>query len=73
MVTGHNSAEGVSVNQPAKLAAFEGHYDSMKVADMYLLGIVNQDKQTVSGIKIPGGTTEYNKPKYLKGFWPVKK
>jgi cytochrome bd ubiquinol oxidase subunit I len=55
LVTGHKSANGVAVNQPAKLAAFEGHYDSMKVADMYLFGYVNNGKQTVSGIKIPGG------------------
>ncbi len=55
LVSGHKSANGVAVNQPAKLAAFEGHYDSMKVADMYLFGYVNQEKQTVSGLKIPGG------------------
>jgi len=55
LVTGHKSAEGISVNQPAKLAAFEGHYDSMKVADMYLIGYVNQDKQLAIGLKIPGG------------------
>ena len=55
MVTGHKSANGVAVNQPAKLAAFEGHYDSMTVADMYLFGYVNNEKQTVSGVKIPGG------------------
>lgn len=55
LVTGHHSANGVAVNQPAKLAAFEGHYDSMKAADMYLLGHVNNEKQTVSGIKVPGG------------------
>jgi len=55
LVTGHKSANGVAINQPAKLAAFEGHYDSMKVADMYLFGNVNQEKQTVSGLKIPGG------------------
>lgn len=55
LVSGHKSANGVAVNQPAKLAAFEGHYDSMKVADMYLFGHVNQEKQTVSGLKIPGG------------------
>ena len=55
LVTGHKSAQGVSVNQLAKLAAFEGHYDSMKVADMYLFGYVDQVKKTVSGIKIPGG------------------
>lgn len=57
LVTGHNSADGVSKNQPAKLASFEGHYDSLKVADMYLFGYVNQDKKTVSGLKIPGGLT----------------
>ena len=57
LVTGHKSANGVAINQPAKLAAFEGHYDSMKVADMYLFGYVDQNKQTVSGLKIPGGLT----------------
>ncbi|MBK8089032.1 MAG: cytochrome ubiquinol oxidase subunit I [Chitinophagaceae bacterium] len=55
LVTGHHSANGVAVNQPAKLAAFEGHYDSLKAGDMYLFGKVNQEKQTVSGLKIPGG------------------
>jgi cytochrome d ubiquinol oxidase subunit I len=57
LLTGHNSADGVSKNQPAKLAAFEGHYDSLKVADMYLFGYVNQEKKTVSGLKIPRGLT----------------
>ncbi len=57
LLTGHNSADGVSKNQPAKLAAFEGHYDSLKVANMYLFGFVNQEKKTVSGLKIPGGLT----------------
>lgn len=55
LVTGHKSANGVAVNQPAKLAAFEGHYDSMRVGDMYLFGYVNQKEKTVSGVKIPGG------------------
>lgn len=55
LVTGHHSANGVAVNQPAKLAAFEGHYDSTDVADMYLLGYVNNDQQKVTGVKIPGG------------------
>jgi cytochrome d ubiquinol oxidase subunit I len=57
LVTGHGSASGVAVNQPAKLAAFEGHYDSLAVADMYLFGWVNDDKQTVTGVKIPKGLT----------------
>ncbi len=52
---GHSSAEGVAVNQPAKLAAFEGHFDSLAVADMYLLGWVNKESQEVAGLKVPGG------------------
>lgn len=55
LVAGHRSADGVAENQPAKLAAIEGHYDSLARADMYLLGWVNQEKKQVSGIKIPGG------------------
>jgi cytochrome bd ubiquinol oxidase subunit I len=57
LVTGHGSASGVAVNQPAKLASFEGHYDSLAVADMYLFGWVNDEKQTVTGVKIPKGLT----------------
>lgn len=53
--TGHQSAEGVAKNQPAKLAAMEGHYEKSAPADMYIMGWVDQDKQEVSGIKIPGG------------------
>jgi cytochrome d ubiquinol oxidase subunit I len=57
LFTGHRSADGVSRNQPAKLAAFEGHYDSLAVADMYLMGWVNNHKQQVTGISIPKGLT----------------
>jgi cytochrome d ubiquinol oxidase subunit I len=57
LVSGDGSANGVAVNQPAKLASFEGHYDSLAVADMYLFGWVNDDKQTVTGLKIPKGLT----------------
>ena len=55
LFTGHRSAEGVAHNQPAKLAALEGHFDSLAVADMYLLGWVNKETQEVNGIKVPGG------------------
>ncbi len=55
LAVGHRSADGVADNQPAKLAALEGHFDSLGVADMYLLGWVNKEKQTVNGLKIPGG------------------
>lgn len=55
LFTGHKSAEGVAKNQPAKLAALEGHFDSSAKADMYLVGWVNKKTQTTTGIKIPGG------------------
>jgi len=55
LATGHKSADGVAVNQPAKLAALEGHYDSSAAADMYLLGWVDNKNQKVTGLKIPGG------------------
>lgn len=55
LVTGHKSANGVAENQPAKLAAFEGHYPESAPADLYLLGWVDKESQTVKGIKLPGG------------------
>ncbi|MEN9977028.1 MAG: hypothetical protein RIR36_1188 [Bacteroidota bacterium] len=55
LVSGHSSADGVAVNQPAKLAALEGHYDSLAVADMYILGWVDQRQEKTSGVKLPGG------------------
>jgi cytochrome bd ubiquinol oxidase subunit I len=55
LVVGSISADGVARNQPAKLAAMEGHFDSLSRADMYLIGFVNTKKQSTTGIKIPGG------------------
>ena len=55
LFTGHQSAEGVAINQPAKLAAFEGHFEKEAPADLYLMGWVDKKNQEVSGIKIPGG------------------
>jgi len=55
LVTGHSSADGVAENQPAKLAALEGHYEASGPADMYLFGWVNDETQEVTGLKIPGG------------------
>jgi len=52
--SGHASAVGVAENQPAKLAALEGHYTTGP-GDLYLLGWVNNDTQEVTGVKIPGG------------------
>jgi cytochrome bd ubiquinol oxidase subunit I len=53
LLTGHSSAQGIARNQPAKLAAFEGHYET-KPADLYLFGWVNDSKQEIIGVKIPG-------------------
>lgn len=55
LFVGHSSAVGVSKNQPAKLAAFEAHYDSSAIADLYLFGWVDDKNQKVDfAIKIPG-------------------
>ncbi len=55
LFTGHQSAEGVSENQPAKLAAMEGHFDASAPADLYLFGWVDKENQKVTGLKITGG------------------
>ncbi len=55
LFTGHRSADGVAVNQPAKLAALEGHFEATAPADMYLFGWVDKEDQKVTGLKIPGG------------------
>lgn len=71
LVAGHSSADVVYKYQPAKLAALEGHYDSMAVADMFLLGYVDQKNQKVTGIRIPGGLsflTQYDFKKPVKGL-----
>ena len=51
--SGHDSAVGVSQNQPAKLAAFEAHY-ATGPAPLYLFGWVNEKGEKVEfGIAIP--------------------
>ncbi|PWB76104.1 cytochrome ubiquinol oxidase subunit I [candidate division GN15 bacterium] len=54
LVSGHSSAQNVAENQPAKLAAFEGHYPSAAPADMYLFGWVDEANGAVHGVKLPG-------------------
>ncbi len=55
LFTGHQSAIGISENQPVKLAAFEAHYDSLASGDLYLFGWVNEESQKVDfGLAIPG-------------------
>jgi cytochrome d ubiquinol oxidase subunit I len=53
-VTGHTSAQGVGKNQPAKLAAFEGLYETTSNAPLTLVGWVDEKNEKVDGIQIPG-------------------
>jgi cytochrome d ubiquinol oxidase subunit I len=67
LISGHQSADGVAVNQPAKLAAFEGHFEKESPGDLYILGWVNKETQEVHGIKLPGGLSflvhwDFNEP-----------
>lgn len=55
LLSGHSSADGVAVNQPAKLAAMEGHYEKSAPADLYLLGWVDKKEEKVTGLAVPGG------------------
>jgi len=55
LLSGHSSADGVAVNQPAKLAAMEGHYEKSAPAELYLLGWVDNENQKVTGLGVPGG------------------
>ena len=50
LLSGHSSADGVAKNQPAKLAALEGHYDKSAPADLYLFGWVDNETQKVTGL-----------------------
>jgi cytochrome d ubiquinol oxidase subunit I len=71
LFTGHKSADGVAVNQPAKLAALEGHYKQNAAADLYILGWVDQKNEKVFGLKVPGGLSfllHQNFKKPVKGL-----
>jgi len=53
LATGHISAQGVGRNQPAKLAAFEGLYQTTSNAPLVLLGWVDEPHERVVGLKLP--------------------
>ncbi len=56
--TGHSSAATVAETQPAKLAAFEAHFENDEPAALWLFGWVNEAEQEVNfGIAIPGLTS----------------
>ncbi len=54
LFSGHDSAVVVSQTQPAKLAAYEGHYDALGPAPLYLFGWVDEKKQQTHGVAVPG-------------------
>ena len=53
-VSGHLSAQSVAKNQPAKLAAFEGLYNTTSNAPLVLAGFVDEKNERVVGISVPG-------------------
>ena len=55
LVSGHTQANTVSRTQPAKLAAFEGHFKTGP-GTMYLFGLPDEEEQVVRfGVGITGG------------------
>ncbi len=52
IVTGHASAMYVIENQPAKMAAFEGHYETGEL-EIHVAGWVDENSQEVSSISVP--------------------
>jgi cytochrome d ubiquinol oxidase subunit I len=55
LVSGHSQANNVYEYQPAKLAAFEGHFQTGR-GDMSLIGLPDEEEERVRfNIAIPGG------------------
>lgn len=54
LISADSTARGVAVNQPAKLAAMEGVYQTHQSTPLTLIGWVDTANQTVKGIQIPG-------------------
>jgi cytochrome d ubiquinol oxidase subunit I len=56
LLSGHSQAINVAQTQPAKLAAFEGHFNTIEGgAPIYLWGIPSEEQERVhAGIAIPG-------------------
>jgi cytochrome d ubiquinol oxidase subunit I len=80
LVSGHDSGKGVAQNQPAKLAAFEGHYADGAPGDMYLFGWVDEGQERVRmGVAVPGMLSYLTKGsasaplKGLKAFPPEER
>ena len=53
LVTGHMSGQQVGKYQPAKMAAFEGLYETQKGAPLGVIGYVDTKEQKVHGLEVP--------------------
>ena len=53
ILSGDSSARGVAKNQPAKLAGFEGLYQTTSNAPLALFGYVDEQNQKVIGLQVP--------------------
>lgn len=53
-LTGHDSMKGLMNTQPEKMAAMEGHYETMSDAPLYLFGWVDEEEREVYGVKANG-------------------
>jgi cytochrome d ubiquinol oxidase subunit I len=54
LASGHRSARVVVEHQPAKLAAFEGHFKTQGRAPLHLFGWVDTQNERVVGPAVPG-------------------
>jgi cytochrome d ubiquinol oxidase subunit I len=54
LATGDRSASGVARNQPAKFAAFEGHWETGPRAPLHLVGWVDARNETTRGLAVSG-------------------
>jgi len=54
LVSADSTARGVAENQPVKLAAMEGVYDTVPYTPLVVFGKVDSKQETVSGLQIPG-------------------
>jgi cytochrome bd ubiquinol oxidase subunit I len=55
LISGHAQAQAVAVNQPAKLAAFEGHFkSSTEGTPLYVVGFPDAEREEMRGVAVPG-------------------
>jgi cytochrome d ubiquinol oxidase subunit I len=55
LLSGHDSGKGVAMNQPAKLAAMEGIFETQESTPISAIGWVDMKTKTTHSLKIPGG------------------